>query len=349
MKAAYHYEPGVIKVEDVAIPDIKENEMLMKIRAASICGTDLRIHKHGHFLIPLGQRRVLGHEIAGEIVKMGSLIEGFHEGMRVAIPPNIGCGVCEFCRDGYNNMCPDYQAFGISVDGGFQEYMRIPNSAIQGGNVFPIPDHLSYREAALVEPLSCVYNALRSVKTSHLDVVLVIGAGPIGIMHVMLNKVAGAKKVIAVDIRDDRLKTVKEFGADQTINSAKEDLREAVLGETNGRGADVIITAVSIAEIQSIAVNLLATHGRVNFFAGLGKGELVPIDTNRVHYQGLHLVGTTGSTYSDYHKSLALVSEGRIKLETLITATYSIDEIEAAFAYAAAAEGLKATIKFEDE
>jgi threonine dehydrogenase-like Zn-dependent dehydrogenase len=336
VKAAYYYEPGVIQVEEVDIPEIKENEMLLRIRAASICGTDMRIFKHGHFKIPSGERRVLGHEFAGEIVKVGSLVEGFHEGMQVAVPPNISCGVCELCRDGYNNMCPDYEAFGISIDGGFQEYMRIPNLAICDGNVFPIPDHLSYREAALVEPLSCVYNSLRSVNTTYQDIVLVFGAGPIGIMHMLLNKIAGAKKVMVADIRDDRLENIKALGADVTINSVEKDLETTVMQETDGRGADVIITAVSLPEIQ-------------NFFGGLGKGILVPIDTNRIHYKGLKLLGTTGSTHSDFFKSLNLVSEGRIQLEQLITATYSLEEIEGAFDHAFSAEGLKTSILFEDE
>jgi threonine dehydrogenase-like Zn-dependent dehydrogenase len=348
VKAAYYYEPGMIQVEEAEVPEIKDDEILMQIRAASICGTDMRIFKYGHFKIPQGERRVLGHEIAGEIVKVGSLIGGFYEGMRVAVPPNIGCGVCEYCRDGYNNMCPDYEAFGVSIDGGFQEYMRIPNIAIRGGNVFPIPDHLSYLEAALVEPLSCVYNALRSVNTTCHDTVMVIGAGPIGTMHMMLNKIAGAKKVIVVDIRSDRLETVMTFGADVVINSNEVDLKSAVMDETGGKGADVIITAVSLPEIQTQAVELLATHGRVNFFAGLGKGVLVPVDTNRVHYKGLHLVGTTGSTHADYSKSLGLVSEGRIKLDKLITATYPLEDIEKAFDYAFSAEGLKTAIVFEE-
>lgn len=349
MKAAYYYAPGMIKVEEVPIPATKENEMLLRVRSCSVCGTDLRIYQHGHFKIPQGERRVLGHEIAGDIVMVGSLVAGFKTGMRVTVPPNIGCGVCEFCRDGYNNMCQNYEAFGVSIDGGFQEYMRIPDIAIRGGNIFPIPDHLSYREAALVEPLSCVYNALRSVKTSHQDVVLVIGAGPIGIMHAMLNKLVGAKKVIVADIRDDRLETICSFGADVTVNSTRENLEEVVRGETNGRGADVIITAVSVPDVQVQAVNLLATHGRVNFFAGLGKGIQIPVDTNRIHYKGLQLLGTTGSSHSDYFKSLTLVSEGRIKLESLITATYPLEDIQSAFDYALVAGGLKATVQFEDD
>lgn len=347
MKAAFYYQSEVIRVEETEPPVIQDNEMLLRVRACSICGTDLRIFKHGHFKIPAGDRRVLGHEIAGEIAAVGRLVTGFTPGMRVSVPPNIGCGMCEFCREGFNNMCPDYEAFGVSLDGGFQEYMRIPEIAIRGGNVFAIPEHLGYREAALVEPLSCVYNALRSLQTSHLDVVLVIGAGPIGILHVMLSRLVGAKKVIAVDVRDDRLSTIRSFGADLTINSAREDLERMVLDETQGKGADVVVTAVSIPEVQQQAVNLLATHGRVNFFAGLGKGVSVQIDTNRVHYRGLKLLGTTGSSHVDYARSLALVSEGRLNLAPLITATYTLDQIETAFEYAQGAEGLKAVILFE--
>lgn len=344
MKAAYFYEPGVIKVEEVEVPKIGENEMLIRLRATSICGTDLRIFKHGHFKIPVGERRVLGHEIAGEIVEVGKLIEGYRVGIRVTAPPNIGCGLCEFCRDGYNNMCPNYEAFGISIDGGFQEYMRVPHIAIKGGNIFPIPDHLGYEEAALAEPLSCCYNALRSVKTTHEDVVLVIGAGPIGAMHVILNRIAGAKKILVADIRQNRLDAIKEFGAAATLNSSEVDLKEAVLAETNGRGADVIITAASVPQLQSQAVELLATHGRVNFFGGLGKGVQVPIDTNRVHYRGLVLTGSTGSTHSDYYKSLALIADSRAEVGQLVSGRFPLTEANAAFDYALSGEGMKTMI-----
>ncbi len=346
MKAAYFYEPGQIKVEDVDAPAIQESEMLIRVRAASICGTDLRISKHGHFKIPAGQRRVLGHEIAGEVVQVGKLIEGFEPGMRVTATPNIGCGMCEFCRDGFNNMCPNYEAFGISIDGGFEEYMRVPHIAVKGGNIFPLPDHVDYREAALIEPFSCCYNALRSVETSPKDTVLVIGAGPIGAMHTLLNKIAGAKKVMVADLRQGRLDKVREFGADVLINSSEVNLKEAVMGETGGRGADVVITAVSVPDLQTQAIELLATHGRVNFFGGLGKNVLVPIDTNLVHYKGLRLVGTTGSTNSDYYKCLALVAEGRANLARLVTKTFSLDEINDAFAYAASGEGMKAMVVY---
>lgn len=348
MKAAFYYEPNVIKVDDLDIPEIGDSELLVRPRATSICGTDLRIFRHGHFKIPAGTKRVLGHEIAGEIVAVGRLIEGFSEGMRVTVPPNIGCGECEYCRDGHNNMCPNYEAFGISIDGGFQEYMRIPHIAIKGGNIFRLPDHISFEEGTLIEPLSCAYNCLRSVKTSHLDVVLVIGAGPVGAMHVRLNKVAGAKKVMVADIREDRLTAIRDYGADVSIDTSKVDLEAAVMDETGGRGADIIITAVSSPEIQTQAIGLLAIHGRVNFFGGLGRNVQVPIDTNRVHYKGLHLLGTTGSTHSDYSKSLSLVSEGRISLKSLISHTFTLEETPEAFEWASCGKGLKTTVLMTD-
>jgi len=344
MKAAYHYGPGQLKLESVPVPDIQENELLLRVRVASICGTDLRIHKHGHFKIPQGTRRVLGHEIAGDIVQAGRLTSGYREGMRFTATPNIGCGVCEFCRDGYNNMCPNYEAFGISLDGGFQEYLRVPYIAIKGGNLFPIPEGVSYQEAALTEPLSCCYNALRSVATTHQDVVLVIGAGPIGAMHVMLNRIAGAKKILAADIRPDRLERIAGYGADVTIDSGSVDLREAVMRETGGRGADVVITAVSVPEIQTQAVQLLATHGRVNFFGGLGGNVTAVIDTNRVHYRGLRLVGTTGSTNSDYFKCQTLVAEKRVDLNRLASDSFGLEDINQAFEFAASGQGLKTMI-----
>lgn len=344
MKAAYFYEPGLIRVEEVDIPKIKDNEMLMHVKSASICGTDMRILKNGHFKIPAGTRRVLCHEIAGEIVEVGKLVEGYHEGLRCTTTPNIGCGFCEYCRNGYNNMCPDYEAFGISIDGGFQEYMLIPNIAIKGGNIFPIPDNIGLEEAPLIEPLSCCENALRSVKTTHEDTLLVIGAGPIGVLHVLLNRIAGSKKIIVADIRQERLDSICKFGADAVINTSKEDLKDNVMKNTNNKGADVIIIAASSPELQSQSVELLANNGRVNFFGGLGKDQQVLINTNMVHYKGLQLTGSTGSTNSDYYKALTLVAEERVDLKKLISKRFNIAQINQAFEYAASGEGLKTMI-----
>lgn len=347
MKAAYYHKPGKMVLEDTRAPRIGDDELLLRPIATSICGTDLRIYKNGHFKIPDGTKRVLGHEIAGEIVEVGKLVTGYEVGMRVSIPPNIGCGHCEFCRSGYNNMCPNYEALGVSIDGGFQEYMRVPHIAIAGGNVFEIPDGTTYEQAALAEPLSCCFNALRTVRTTPGDVVVIIGAGPMGAMHVILNRIAGARKIIVANRSQDRLDIVKRFGATSTVNTSEADLRQAVFDLTGGRGADVVITSASAPEIQSEAVNLLATHGRANFFAGLSGSSTVPIDINRLHYKGLLLTGSTGSTNGDYQQSLKLIADGRAEVGELITKRFSLEDIVVAFDYALSNRGMKTMILHE--
>ena len=345
MKAAYYYGIGDIRVEETGIPQINEEEILIKVKACAVCGTDLRIYKFGHFKIPEGTKRVLGHEVAGEIAKVGSKVKGYTVGMRIATPPNIGCGTCPMCIQGFNHMCPDYEAFGISLDGGFQEYMKVPALAIKQGNAVPIPDGVSYEEAALTEPLSCCYNSYKALKTVPGDVVLIIGAGPIGALHVMINRLAGASKVIVADISSVRLQEIKNLGADVIINYSQVNLAEAVKKETDGFGPNVIITACSVPDLQRQALEMASVHGRINFFGGLPKGkEEVTLNTNLIHYKELCALGTTGSSISDYYKSLQIVSSGRIDVKSLISATFSVEDTAAAFEFSASGIGMKALV-----
>ena len=345
MKAAYFEKPFVVTVEETEKPQVAENEILIRVMAAAICGTDLRIYKFGHFKIPEGEKRVLGHEVSGEIVEAGSLAKGFKTGMRVVVPPNIGCGSCRMCIQGFNQLCPDYEAFGISIDGGFQEFMKIPSTAIERGNVIPVPDNISYEEAALVEPFSCAYSSFKALGTKPGDIVLIIGAGPIGACHVMINKLAGARKVIVADISAKRLREVEKFGVDVAVDSSLESLQDRVMEETDGMGADVIITANSVPEIQTQALELAAPHGRVNLFGGMPKGkEMVALNTNLIHYKELRVLATTGSSIEDFYQSLLIVSSGKIPLLQIATGRFALDNIKEAFEYALSGEGLKALI-----
>ena len=345
MKAAYYVAPGKIVVENVPVPSVGDNEILLHVRAAAICGTDLRIYKGGHFKIPENTKRVLGHEIAGDIVEVGRNVKGFSKGMRVSTPPNIGCGTCPMCIRGYNQLCPDYEAFGISIDGGFEEYMLIPSIAIERGNVIRVPDELTYEEAAMSEPLSCTYNSYKALGTSPGETVLIIGAGPIGACHVMINSLAGAKKIIVADVSSPRLAQIKKFGADVTVNSAEEDLKKRVMEETNGFGADVIITACSVPQIQAQALELAAPLGRINFFGGMPKGrEIVPLNTNLIHYKELRVLATTGSSIEDYYSALNIAASGKIPLAEMATDRFDIEDIGKAFENALAGNGMKTLI-----
>jgi threonine dehydrogenase-like Zn-dependent dehydrogenase len=347
MKAARLHSPGNIRVDDIPRPSADAGDIIIRVRAASICGTDRRIAANGHFKLPEGTPRVLGHEFAGEIVEAGSEVSGYAVGDRVSVTPNVGCGTCPNCLVGLNNMCPSYEAFGITMDGGFQEYVRIPRFALNRGNVFHLPETVGYAEAALVEPLSCCYNAVSKLDVRPDSTVLIMGAGPIGACHVMLAKLYGARKVIVSNNRQPRLDFAGTLGADVLVNLTERDLATVVAEETGGLGVDVALTCVSKPEVQAQAVDLLATHGRVNFFAGLGKAQAVALDTNRVHYQGLTLTGTTGSSNSDYASALSLVGEGRLDLSPLISQTFTLDDIEKAMDYAGSGQGMKAMILFE--
>ncbi len=342
MKAAHLKDINLLSVEEIPIHEVGSGDILMKMGATSVCGTDIRIFKNGHFKIPAGQKRVLGHELTGEIVELGKNVKGYSKNMRIAVAPNIGCGVCDECIKGMINVCKDYEAFGISMDGGFQEYVLIPEFAVKSGAISIIPDNLSFEEAALAEPLSCVCNCFNRLGTKFSDTVLVIGAGPIGALHVALQRCAGAEKIMVADLSAQRLEAVKVFGADILINTSEVDLKESVMKHTNNRGADIIITAASVASLQSLSLELAAVNGRINFFGGLPSGkDKVEFNTNLIHYKQLFINATTGSSYTDHRTSMNLIASGRIDVKPLISKRFPVSETAAAFEYAISGQGMK--------
>jgi threonine dehydrogenase-like Zn-dependent dehydrogenase len=347
VRAASFYGSGGLVLEDVAVPEIADDELLVRVRAASICGTDLRILGAGHARITAGTRRVLGHEVAGDVAGVGSRVQGFTRGERVSFAPCVGCGRCDSCIAGDNNACAAVLILGIAFDGGFQEYLRVPRSAIERGNVFRIPDSVSYAEAALVEPMACCYRGQRLVDVGFRDTVAIIGAGPIGVMHTLLARLAGARRIIISDVVGSRLDLVRGLGADVVVDVSRDDLRGAILAETDGRGADVVITTVSSAAVQSQAVELLAPRGRLCLFAGLSASERVEIDTNRLHYESLTLTGTTGASLADYAACLRLAGERRIDLAPIITGRFPLDNIQDAIEHSASRRSLKAVVEFD--
>lgn len=349
MKAAVYFEQGRIELAEIPEPVLRDDGIVLRVRAASICGTDLKILRNGHVKLPEGQRRVLGHELAGDVVAVGDGQRSFGIGDRVSIAPNVGCGVCKQCRAGDANLCADYDAFGITLDGGFQERLYVPGFAVHRGNVFRIPDGVDYAAAALVEPFSCCYRGQRQIAIGFGDVVLVMGAGPIGTFHLLLAKLAGAAKVIVSDLAPARLEAARGFGADVVVDVSTNDLADVVMTETDGKGVDAIITAVSSPAVQTQAVELLAVNGRVNFFAGVPAGSSVTIDTNRVHYRSLTLAGSSGSNNADYLASMRLVGDGRADLSKLVTRRFRIGDISEAMAFAASGAGLKTVVEFDGQ
>jgi len=349
MIAATYTQNQGYAVEDLPLPKIGDDELLVEVMASSICGTDLRIIRNGHRKLREGQKLVLGHEFAGVVREVGPKLEGmFHTGQRIGVAPNMGCGQCAMCIRGLPNMCPDYTAFGITMDGGHTRYVRIPHIAVVQGSVVGLPEGLSFVEASLIEPLSCVVNGNRSTQMEPGDAAVIFGAGPIGLMHVLVAQHTGAAKVIVVDLQDHRLEKARQLGADVAISSGREDVRARIFEETGGRGADVVITACSVAAVQEQSLELLAPFGRVCFFGGLPKdGSHVRLDTNIIHYKNLLVTGVTGGAPRDFHAAMRLIASGRVDVRKVISHTFATAEMAEAFRVALHEETMKVVLTHE--
>lgn len=344
MKAVQLFGKEKLRLAEVPIPSINDDEALLKVRAASICGTDVRMYKNGYKNVSDENPLILGHEFAGEIVQVGKNVTSLYVGQKVALAPNIGCGNCDLCISGQTHLCSVYEAFGITMDGGFAEYVRIPKNAILQGNVAPLDTAISFGEAALVEPLSCVYNGQELMGVRPGDDVLIIGMGPIGIMHIMVAKLLGAGKIFVNDLNEQRIAKAKELFPEvyPIFGDVKEKL--TVYGQ---KGVDICIIAAPAAEAQAQSVHYMNMNGRLLFFGGLpDHKKVVPIDTNVLHYKQLRIQCCTKQSVWSYRLCAKLVDDKRIPLEKIMSDVYPIDDFKKAMDNAAAAKGLKHVIVF---
>jgi threonine dehydrogenase-like Zn-dependent dehydrogenase len=340
---AAQYTQGVgFAVRQTQAPQVADDELLVRVEAASICGTDVKIIRHGHRKLREGQTITLGHEFVGTIEKVGARVRGCREGQRVGVAPNIGCGRCAMCARELGNMCPDYSAFGIDRDGAHASHVQVPAAAIAQGLVIPLPEGLTAAQAALAEPLSCVVNAHSTTRIAEGDFVLVYGAGPMGLLNVMLAANGGAARVAAVDLSDERLAKARQVGARDAINSASSNLVEWVRDQTGGRGVDVAIIAAAVPSLQQEALALLAPFGRLCLFAGWPKGAgAVPLDTSPVHYKNLVVTGSTGGSAADYQAALELIASGRIDVSQIVSHIFSLQQLQEAYDVALSGKGMK--------
>lgn len=337
---------GKLVVSEVPEPVAGPGEIIVCVKAASICGTDLRLFSSGLDGVGDDSPRILGHEFAGDVWHVGEGVREFGAGDPVVVAPNIGCGSCDNCLNNRPHLCMNLRAIGISLDGGFAQFVRIPADAVSGGNVFRIPSEITYDHACLNEAVACCYHGFEACQVNPGDAGLVVGAGPIGVIHMLLLKKAGVFPVIVSDFASDRLRVAHELGADIVVNPTEEDLASAVRDLTVGRGADIIIIACPSPSAQAESLSLARAGGRINFFGGLPPtAGPVKLDTNLIHYRELIVTGTTRSGNRHFRKTLDLLADGYIPSESLVTGTYTLSDIHKAFEAAASGRHMKVVVR----
>lgn len=343
MNAARLYAARDLRLEDAPVPTAGPGELTIRVRTCATCGTDAKIFHHGHHNISLP--RILGHEIAGEVAEVGPGVRGWSPGDRVQVIAAIPCGACYYCRRGQETVCENLESMGYQYDGGFAEWMRVPGRVLARGGVNRIPEHVSFEAASLTEPLACVLNGQEIADVGEGDTVVVLGAGPIGCLHVRLARARGAGRVILADINPVRLDLAARANPDVSIDGAKEDPIDAVRKLTDGRGADVVITATGAGQAQEQALEMAAHRGRISLFGGLPRGNsIIRFDSNVVHYGELSVLGAYGSAPRHNHEALALISSGAVPVEDLVTHRLPLSDVQRAIDTVTTGEGLKVVI-----
>lgn len=330
MKAAQIKSPGNIVVEKFSTPIPNTGEVLLKVDACAICGTDQRVLKgEKHVDVP-----IVGHEISGTVVGLGKGISGFKEGERYAVQTVIGCGTCPMCAISRENLCENgFKAIGYQWNGGFAEYMIMPKIGVDQGCLIPVSDKMTDEEATLLEPLSCCINGMRIIPLEEAQSVVVFGGGIIGVLNGLVAKARGAKSVTIMDISQDRLDLLEKLNLpfDHFVNSATTSPEEWVKENTNGRGVDVVVVAASVKSLVKEGMNLLARDGHLSIFAGMPKSDPTDsIDLNLIHYPELHIHGANSSVKRDYVEAEKMISSGLINASALVTHVFSLDEFNEA-------------------
>lgn len=323
MKAAVLAEAKRFELRDVPVPEVGPDDALIKVERCGICGTDVHIF-NGHYAadkLPL----VPGHEFSGTIAALGTNVDHLEVGWKCTADINIGCGRCFYCRRNEILNCPQMQQVGISRDGAFAEFVRVPARL-----VIRAPEDLDFALLALVEPVACVVRAARKADIRFGQSVVVLGAGPVGNLHIQMMHRIGAAPVIAVELVPERAELARQAGADVVVTDPAKVL-ETVRGRTDGRGADFVIESVGLPALYRLAFDLIRPGGHVAAFGLTGPGETVPLDILQTVLRETSVKGSVAGMGEDMHDALTLLSHDRFRTEAFTHAAFPLDQIQEAF------------------
>jgi L-iditol 2-dehydrogenase len=376
MKAALLKSPGVMELEDVPTPECPPGGALLKMVACAVCGTDVKMLQQSHR--DLAYPRILGHEIVGRIAEIDKAC-GLKEGDLCQVWPGIACGSCRPCLQGADNRCRNMLIMGFNFDGGFAEYMALPEQSLSRG-VNPLPQSFDPAVAALAEPLACCINGQELTRVSEGDVVLIHGAGPIGALHALLAELKGAGKVIVAEKLTERIREIEKHTCARAVDLSNElsnelpndqstgqsigrtmnrsikspgherenqqdDLESIIQSETGGAGVDVILTATPEVRVNSSQLHLLAPGGRICIFSGPRPGNYEEqIDLRSMHYHESLIVGAYGCSSRQNRLAVELLTAGKIEADWIVTKRTTLSSIEEAFSHSSQRTGLKSVV-----
>ncbi|MFQ5941074.1 MAG: zinc-dependent dehydrogenase [Nitrososphaerales archaeon] len=319
MKAVFVKEENQVGVKDVPLPNVRDGDVLVKMRACGLCGSDLE-KVYGQYGM-VSHR--LGHEPAGEIVTVGKDVKNFRVGDRVFVHHHVPCYSCHYCKHGDHTMCPYYQKSNLDPCG-LAEVFLVPEWNVSRGGIIKLPESVSFEEAAMIEPLACCIRAINKAGITDIDDVAVTGVGPAGIMLVLLAKVFGANRVFALDINKFRLDFAKNMGADLVVDLGKED-PSRIKDATDGRGVDVAIVAAGDTRALLQTLELARSGGKVILFGVPPRGSNIQLDVNRIFSNEIKLIPSLAASEKETNSALELIMTKRVDMKSIITHRFSLE------------------------
>ena len=324
MKASVCYKQNDLRTEDLPIPEISDNEVLIKMLACGLCGTDIQKIRGD----TVNKPTVLGHEVVGEIVKKGKNVSKFEIGDRVITAIHVPCFTCHYCNKGHYTICEQFRTNNIDP-GGFAEFIRIPKLHLNH-LTHKVSNNVTDEEATLIEPIACCLHGLKQADIRPNDSVLIMGAGTIGILHAQLAKIKGANKVIVSDMSKFKLQKALNVGCDYAINIKEKNIIDEVNKITDGQGVDVIVIAAGVSSLVADAVNMVRRAGKIIVFSGFDKNKLVTIDVSRFFKDEISIIGTYSVTPYEFPEALDLLEKRKLNTKEMITHVYPLNKLSEA-------------------
>ncbi len=342
MKACVYHGPGDIRLESVPEPQPGPGELLLLMEARGLCQSDIRVYK-GEKAARIGV--IPGHENVGIITDVGEGVDGLETGQRVALCPIIACGRCFYCLRGLRSRCLKRVTLGYEENGGLAEYLLVPASIVSLGHVFPVPEGLPPETATLTEPLACVLNSLEACRLSPGGSLLLLGAGPMGLLHLLLARALGTATIIVSEVNKARLQEAQRFGASIALDPTRHDLQTAALEASDGLGVDAAVVTTGVPSLLEPALAAVRRQGTVSLFAGFPPGSSVALDANAVHYNEIRLTGSQNATPDQYRRALQILTVLPQAAE-INTHRFPIDEGIKAYESRLGMDGLKSLVIF---